>query len=180
MVTTAATLPELGPALEQIPAEPLEIITMLPGPVLNERHAQFLREFETYRPGSGRVEAVYPGAHGDIFILTWQVADPFGRGFCKAATPPDALPTESSCSEPAEGVHALEGFSQSSGQGVEEHMIEHTRDADAVVIGLADGNTYVVIPGDTSFSFHRWEGPNPIRFTIFWNDGTSQSHVVLP
>lgn len=179
-VVTVAVLPDLGPAPEKIPPDPVQVIDMRPGhPGLNELHTQFLASIG-YIPGSERVDAIYVGAEGDLFIISWQSDEPaVGEGECRTAVSPDAVPTGWGCGgrSPVE-ARSIDGYSHTGGPGVQEVMVKHSPDAEATVIELADGDTFVIFTNGASVSFHRWDGPQPIRFTIFWDDGTRTSEVL--
>lgn len=180
VVTTAAAVPDLGRAPEEIPADALEVIEMQPGhPGLNQVHSQFLSGLDGYRPGSGGVEAVYNGVDGELLILSWEEVDPVsGVVECRSAVSADAIPSGWSCDETSVKAHALDGYSHSSGPGDQMVMVEHSRDVEATVIELADGDSVVILPNGGPVSYHQWEGPSPVRFTIFWDDGTSTSEIL--
>lgn len=181
--TTVAIVPDLGPAPDQIPADPLEIVTMQPGPrVLNDVHGDFVVNQAGYVAGSGRVDAVYQGREGNLFILTWRTNDPqMGPMICRGTAPPDALPSGFGCGSAGEaGPFTIEGYSHTSEPGPQSVMVEHSTDAEATVLELADGSTFVIRPNGSPVSYHTWNGPRPARFTVFWDNGTTTSEVLTP
>ncbi len=181
--TTVVVPPDLGPAPDQIPANPLQIVTMRPGlPVVNEVHRDFLAKLPGYVAGSARVDAVYPGKDGDLFILLWHSNDrQSGALTCRTTAPPDGLPQGFGCDAIGEVVpFTIDGYSYTSGPGPQRVMVEHSPDADATVIELADRTNFVIRPGGSSVSYHTWDGPRPIRITVFWSNGTSTSEVLAP
>ena len=181
--TTMVVPPALGPAPDQIPADPLEIVTMEPGPpALNDVHGDFVVSQPGYVAGSGRVDAVYPGIEGDLFILIWQTNNlQLGPMVCRATAPADAQPQGSACDSGGGIVpFTIDGYHQTFGPGLQELMVEHSPDAEATVIELADGSTFVIRPDGSSVSYHTWNGPRAVRFTVFWDNGTSTSEVLNP
>lgn len=177
------SLMRLRPAPDQIPANPRQIVTMQPGPpVLNDVHDGFLASQAGYVVGSGRVDAVYPGSDGDLFILIWQTNNlQIGPTVCRATAPPDAWPQGWGCGSGGGSVpFTIGGYSHTSGPGLQEVMVEHSPDAEATVIELADGSTFVIRTSGSSVSYHTWNGPRPVRITVFWDNGTSTSEVLAP
>ena len=183
VTTISEAPPPAGPPLQQVPANPDSVIRMLAGRGVNEIHQRFLAGLPDYVSGSGRVDAVYPGRDGDVYILSWQQSDSdFGPTRCRATGRPDMVPAGFGCftGEGRIEPFSIAGVSYSTGDnGDQEVMIEHTRDAAAVVIETED-DVFVIIPGTTPVSYHAWNGDPPIRVTVFWNDGTSTVEALSP
>jgi len=183
--TTMAIPPDVGPPLGEIPTTPRQVVTMRPGPAqLNDVHRLFLESQEGYEPGSGSITAIHPGVgDGPLLVLRW-IADtpPMGEASCTAVASLTQAPNGISCSAPVVelGPFTVGGYTHSIGSESQEMMIEHSPDAIAVVIELSDHTSYVLRPGTSSVSLHRWEGNRPVRFTIFWNNDTTTSEILSP
>ncbi len=156
---------------------------MRPGPAaLSPIQTQFVEDQPGYIEGSGRVEAVYPGAGGPSHILVWNVVEPqFGEMKCSSITPPDELPMGAGCSGPIQNLpFTVNGYGYTTEPGGQSVTVEHSPDAEAVVIELEDGSTFVIRPGNSSVSHHEWNGPPPVRVTMFWANGSTTSEELTP
>jgi hypothetical protein len=155
---------------------------MAPGPaVLDEAHLRFIESQADYVDGTARSLATYLDSTGAVVILAWDAIEPqTGVVTCLTTASPGA--------EPAGGVacsfkgddrpFSYSSYSQAFGEEFNEFMVQHSPDAIAVVIELGDGSTVVIRPGKSTISMHRWNGPAPVRFTLFWNNGTTTSEVL--
>ena len=182
-ITTVALPPELGPAPVAIPENPVQVVTMRPGPeVLEDAHLRFIESQADYVEGTARSLATYPGSSGAVIILAWDATDPqAGVLTCLATASPDVEPAGGfGCGSEGDGrAFSYSSYSQSAGGGTNEFMIQHSPDALATVLELDDGSTIVIRTGNSTISMHRWNGPEPVRFTMFWNNGTTTSEVVV-
>jgi hypothetical protein len=68
-------------------------------------------------------------------------------------------------------------FSSSSDSGERSVAIEHSPDAQAVVLEFTNGETVVIRPGGVGNSMYEWFGSDLLRFTIFWPDGTTTEEI---
>lgn len=175
--------PELGPTPEEVPADARDVIVLESGPEhLDHTHLRYLESQGGYVEGSARVEAVYPGRDGPEYLLRFQL-DQFERDrmTCRAVARPGEEPASSGCGSGGDlEEHGIGGMGYSVGAGPNSIEVEHASDASATVIELMDGSSFVVRPGDSTISFHRWEGEAPARVTVFFEDGTSESRLTLP
>ena len=46
-------------------------------------------------------------------------------------------------------------------------MVQHSPDAEATVIELADDSTFVIRPDGSPVSYHTWNGPRAVRVAVF-------------
>jgi hypothetical protein len=184
VVTTTAPDLGLGPAPVAIPANPRQVVTMRPGPAaLNSSQTQFVESQPGYIEGTAKVEAIYPGGEGPLHILTWEVNEPrFGAMTCNSISSPELAPSGHGCgSSDAEALpFTVHGYGYSTGEGEQSLMVNHSPDAEATVIELADASTFVIRPGTSSVSYHQWNGPRPVRVTMFWTDGSTTSEELTP
>jgi hypothetical protein len=155
---------------------------MGPGPeVLDQAHIGFLESQVDFIQGSARALATYPGSTGSLIILAWESIDSqAGVMTCITTASPDVEPVGGwGCGSQGEDrPFSVSSYGQTAGDNFNEFMVQHSPDALATVIELEDGSTVVMRPGDSTISFHRWEGPAPVRFTMFWNNGTTTSEVL--
>lgn len=183
VTTTAVPNPALGPAPVGIPANPRQVIIMRPGPAaLNPLQTQFVESQPGYIEGSAKVEAIYPGGEGPLHILMWDVNEPrFGAMTCSTISSPEGAPSASGCaSRPEISPFTAYGYTYTTDPGRQEVTVEHSPDAEATVIELADASTFVIRPGTSSVSHHQWNGPRPVRVTMFWADGSTTSEELTP
>jgi hypothetical protein len=181
-ITTIAPPPAMGPAPEFIPANPRQVVTMGPGPeVLDEAHLQFIESQAGYVESTARSLATYPSSTGAVVILAWDAIDlQAGVLTCLTTVSPDVEPDGGfGCSSKGDDrPFSYSSYSQVAGEGFNEFMVQHSPDALATVLELDDGSTVVIRPGNSTISMHRWNGPEPVRFTMFWNNGTRTSEVL--
>jgi len=180
-LTTTAAQADIGPILEQVPANPRQVVIMRPGPhpPPNAIHQEFLEEQPGYTAGSGNVGAIHLGGGDEVYILEWQVEEPVGGlVLCSGAATRANWPDGWSCgAESGENFTTVGGWFRGLG-GTEQLLIRHTPDAVAVVIDLADGGFYVVRSAGSTYSYSRWDGAAPVSFTVFWADGTTRSEAI--
>jgi hypothetical protein len=194
VVTTAAPPPpNLGPAPEETPIVPTQaIVTLRPGGEPNDQQLAFMEAQQGYVEGSGKVEAIYPGADGPLAILTWEseggevlprIGDT-GPQSCHSIGPVDQEPSGWGCGGPLPD-DPRDGFIRGMGYTYEvggPNMIEvrHGPGVQATVVELIDGRAFVIRPGDSSISYHEWNGAPSARVTVFWQDGSSESELTSP
>lgn len=179
VTTLAVPLPDLGPPPAEIPANPRQLIVLRPPPPGSD--AAFDRvmvEVPDYVPGSGRVEAVYPDPRGEEWLVSFQI----GGALCRAVTSAGAVPGGWGCSTGgSDDPRTIQGYGYTSHHGPDNMIeVEHSPDAEAVVVELADDSIFVIRPGPSAYSYHRWNGAPPVRFTVFWDDGSSTSEILYP
>lgn len=180
-VTTQQIPEDVRPPLLEVPAEPRDTIEMLPAPdEPSDAVIEWLEGYRGYVDGSGRVEAIYAGNDGPHAIIKFQANDPnLGRVGCIAVAPLGSAPLSTGCGSPdVPPSGEIVGMFSRQGAGDQEVWIEHSPDAEAVVIELAGGGAFVIRPNDSTVSFHRWVGGPPIRTTVFWPDGTTSQEIM--
>ncbi|CAN5645406.1 hypothetical protein BH18ACT6_BH18ACT6_01010 [soil metagenome] len=72
-LTTTAAQADIGPILEQVPANPRQIVIMRPGPHTppNAIHQEFLEEQPGYTAGVGQCGRDSSGRGDEVYILEW-------------------------------------------------------------------------------------------------------------
>ena len=182
-VTTQQIPEDLPPPLLEVPAAPRDTVEMLPAPdELSDAVLGWLENYRGYVDGSGWVEAIYPGQDGPQAIIKFEANNPMlGLMSCVAVGPLGSAPTSNSgCSSPPAELASKEiaGLSYQLEPGDQEATIEHSPDAEAVVIELAGGGAFVVRPNGSRVSYHQWVGESPTRMTVFWPDGTTSQEIM--
>lgn len=182
VITMAPPAPDLGPPPAEIPEQPDVEIVVVPGqrplpPILRE----FVERQEGYVLGTGRLEGILQGGPSPLALLSWTQAGSDGDMTCRAATPISEEPGGWGCGSGLDDIDAgntLGGFGYTTDvQGFQSIEVEHSIAAVAVVVERGDGTVIVIRPGDSRFSYFEWEGAPPLRFTVFWEDGTSTSEI---
>ena len=180
VVTTGAPPPaNLGPPPEEVPAAARQVVTLRPGGAIDPAHLEFIEAQDGYVDGSAKVEAVYPGALGPKAIVTWQS----NIGECRTIAAAGVVPEGWGCGSGfnAEADNALGGMGYTTeASGFNMIEVEHTPGVAATVVELTDGTIFVIRPGESSISYHEWNGAPSARITVFWPDGTSESALTSP
>lgn len=175
--------PDLGPPPTGIPEDPLATVELLSGSdTVDPAALEALRANPLYVEGSVLVESFYPGPSGPEALLWYEVEDiSAGIRGCSAIAPTDSEPTTLGCSD-VEDINGDQtvprvaaGVTPGPNQSIE---IVHSPEVSAVVVELTDGSMFVIRPGHSSISYHRWDGAPAARFTVLWNDGTSDSVLI--
>lgn len=184
-VTTMVVPADLGPPPADIPAAPRQVIVMLPGSdMLDPVHREFVESQEGYVERSARVEAVYQSSEGPLSILIWQQDDPrFGPMSCSSVAPAGVIPGGLGCGGRSDEPESATIFGTSYTtqlQGRNFVEVGHSPGAEATVIELTDGSAFVIRPGESSISYHQWDGAPSARITVFWQDGSSDSQLTGP
>jgi hypothetical protein len=148
--------------------------------LLDEAHLRFIESQADYVEGTARSLATYPSSTGAIVILAWDADDQVGVLTCMTTASPGVEPGGGfGCgSQGDDRPFSYSSYSQVAGEGFNEFMVQHSPDALATVLELDDGSTVVIRPGNSTISMYRWNGPEPVRFTMFWNNGTRTSEVL--
>lgn len=183
VITTQAIPADLPPSLTEVPSEPNRTVEMQPGPeAISDEVVAWLERQPGYIPGSGTIAAVYPGDEGPVGIVSFAADNQMlGRVSCSSTGPLGKAPVDSAgCGgPPPAGPKQLAGvFYSLADAGPRSVTIEHSPDAQAVVLQLSDGDIILIRPGGVRHSMYQWVGSDLVRFTIFWPDGTTTEEIM--